>query len=176
MIISKIWFEKDRIYGLSDNGQVAWQSLLWYQNLRKATDEQRKNYEIDEEGIHWYDLDEDISFESFDYEDREPQGIAKVFLSHPELNVSAVARRLSISQSLMAQYISGNKKPSKEREMLILNEISKIGKELIEISEKGIGYSYRLRPLSGYLSDSNGQPSASDALSKTDFVSGYDNK
>lgn len=136
MIISKIWFENDRIYGLSDSGQVAWQSLLWYQHLRKATDEQRMNYEIDEEGIHWYDLDEDISFESFDYEDREPQGIAKVFLSHPELNVSAVARRLSISQSLMAQYISGNKKPSKERETLILNEIAKIGRELIDISEK----------------------------------------
>lgn len=136
MAISKIWFENDRIYGLSDSGQVTWQSLLWYQHLRNATDEQRNNYEIDEEGIHWYELDEDISFESFDYEDREPQGIAKIFLSHPELNVSAVARRLSISQSLMAQYISGNKKPSKERENLILNEIAKIGRELIELSER----------------------------------------
>lgn len=176
MNISKIWFENDRIYGLSDNGKIAWQSLLWYQQLRKATDQQRENYEIDEEGIHWYDLDEDISFESFDYEDREPQGVAKVFLSHPELNVSAVARRLSISQSLMAQYISGHKKPSKERETLIFKELGKIGRELIEISEKSMGYSYKSRPLSGYLSDSNGEQPASGTLSTKDCVSGYGSK
>lgn len=172
MIISKIWFENDRIYGLSDTGQTVWQSLLWYQRLHNASDEQRMNYEIDEEGIHWYDIDEDVSFESFEYEEREPQGIAKVFLSHPELNVSAVARRLSISQSLMAQYISGNKKPSKEREAFILNEISKIGRELIEISECGSGYSYKLRPVSGYLSDNDGKPLESDA-SPSDSVAGY---
>ena len=176
MILSKIWFENDRIYGLSDSGQIVWQSLLWYQRLRRATDEQRKKYEIDEEGIHWYDIDEDVSFESFEYEDREPQGVTKVFLSHPELNVSAVARRLSISQSLMAQYISGNKKPSKEREALIYNEIAKIGRELIEVTEKSAGYSYKHRPLSGYLSDSNGQTLASDTISASDCVSGYGSK
>lgn len=33
-----------------------------------------------------------------------------VFIDHPELNASAIARRLGISQSLFAQYISGTKK------------------------------------------------------------------
>ena len=78
-----------------------------------------------------YALDEDVSFESFEYDDPEPQGISRVFLTHPELNASAIARRLGISQSLMAQYINGVKKPSKERERLILNEIKAIGKELV---------------------------------------------
>lgn len=135
MVLTKIWFDNGRIYGLTDKGETVWQSLLWYKRLKAATDEQRNNYEMDDEGIHWYDLDEDISFESFEYDDPEPQGISRVFLTHPELNASAIARRLGISQSLMAQYINGTKKPSKEREHMILNEIKAIGKELIAVHE-----------------------------------------
>lgn len=133
MRLTEIWFEDDRIYGLTDDGKTVWQSLLWYRRLRAATDVQRSEYEIDDEGIHWYALDEDISFESFDYDDSEPRGISRVFLMHPELNASAVARRLGIGQSLMAQYINGTKKPSKEREQLILEELRRIGKELQQV-------------------------------------------
>ena len=133
MKISKIWFADDRIYGLTDDGRELWQSLLYYKRLRNATDEERANYEMDDEGIHWYDLDEDVSFESFEYDDPEPTGISRIFLSHPELNASAVGRRLGISQSLMAQYINGTKKPSKERERLIMDEILLISQELQKI-------------------------------------------
>ena len=130
MRISKIWFENDRIYGLTDDGKTLWQSLLYYRRLRQASEKERADYEMDDVGIHWYQLDEDVSFESFEYENPEPAGISRVFLSHPELNASAVSRRLGIRQSLMAQYINGTKKPSKERERQILAEISNIGKEL----------------------------------------------
>ena len=133
MKLTKIWFEGDRIYGLTDKGESVWQSLVWYRKLRAASEAQRNDYEMDDEGIHWYHLDEDISFESFGYDDREPQGIALVFLSHPELNAAAVAGRLNISKSLMAQYISGLKKPSKEREALILSELKSIGRELANL-------------------------------------------
>ena len=133
MKISKIWFADDRIYGLTDDGRELWQSLLYYKRLRNATDEERANYEMDDEGIHWYGLDEDVSFESFEYDDPEPTGISRIFLSHPELNASAVGRRLGISQSLMAQYINGTKKPSKERERLIMDEILLISQELQRI-------------------------------------------
>lgn len=130
MKLTRIWFEDNRIYGLTDTGNTVWQSLLWYKRLNAATEEQRNDYEMDEEGIHWYGLDEDISYESFEYNGPEPQGISRLFLSHPELNASAVARRIGISQSLMMQYINGMKKPSKEREHLILNEVKAIGREL----------------------------------------------
>lgn len=133
MILTKIWFENDKIYGLTDDGRTVWQSLLWYKRLKSATETQRAEYEMDDEGIHWHNLDEDVSFESFDYDDPEPQGISRIFLMHPELNASAVARRLGIGQSLMAQYINGTKKPSKEREQKILDEIKTIGKELLQI-------------------------------------------
>jgi hypothetical protein len=134
MKISKIWFDGDRIYGLTDDGRTLWQSLLYYRRLRQATEAERQDYEMDDEGIHWYKLDEDVSFESFEYDDPEPVGISRIFLSHPELNASAVGRRLGISQSLMAQYINGTKKPSKEREHLIKQEIANIGKELQTVS------------------------------------------
>lgn len=130
MIITKIWFDNDRIYGLTDDGRTLWQSLLYYKRLRQAADEERADYEMNDEGIHWERLDEDVSFESFEYDAPEPMGISRVFLSHPELNAAAVGRRIGISQSLMAQYIHGMKKPSKEREQLILSEIAKIACEL----------------------------------------------
>ena len=74
-----------------------------------------------------------MSFESFEYNEPEPTGISKIFLSHPEINASAIARRLGIHQSLFASYINGSKKPSKEREELIINEIRQLGRELVEI-------------------------------------------
>ena len=133
MKISKIWFEKNRIFGLTDDGRTLWQSLLYYRRLLNATPQQREDYEMDDEGIHWYNLDEDVSFESFEYDEPEPKGVSFLFLAHPELNAAAVGRRLGISQSLMAQYINGIKHPSKERERLILDEIKKIGGELLRI-------------------------------------------
>lgn len=41
---------------------------------------------------------------------KEETFLYRIFISHPELNASAVARRMGISQSLMSQYISGIKK------------------------------------------------------------------
>lgn len=131
MIITKIWFENNRIYGLTDDGRTLWQSLLYYRHLREATLEEREQYNIGHFGIHWEKLNEDISFESFEYDNPEPVGISKFFLSHPEINASAIARRLGIQQSLIAAYINGTKKPSKERETLILNEIRSLGEELM---------------------------------------------
>lgn len=134
MIITKVWFADDRIYGLTDDGRTLYQSLLYYKRLMNASTQEREDYEMDDDGIHWENLDEDVSFESFEYDNPEPEGIAKFFLSHPEINASAVARRCGIQQSLLASYIHGQKKPSKEREQLIIGEIHKIAKELQEVA------------------------------------------
>lgn len=134
MKITKIWFDNDRIYGLTDDGRTLWQSLLYYPRLSAATEEDRMNYTMNAFGIRWEVLDEDVSFESFEYDDPEPSGISKVLLSHPELNMSAVARRMGIRQSLLAAYASGTKKPSKERADSIVETIHAIGKELEAVS------------------------------------------
>ena len=133
MKIEKLWFNDNKIFILSDDGKELWQSLLWYPRLLHATSDQRMNYEYDEIGIRWEEIDEDMSVESFFYDDPEPQGISRLFLTHPELNASAVARRMGIQQSLLAAYIRGTKKPSPDRENEIKDAIRQIGKELIAV-------------------------------------------
>ena len=133
MKAKKLWFEGDRIYIETDDGRKLWQSVLYYDRLKNATKEQRMDYELNAFGIHWEEIDEDVSYESFEYDDPEPVGVAQVFLAHPEINASAVARRLGMSQSLLAQYIRGLKRPSEERSKMILDEIRNIGRELCEL-------------------------------------------
>jgi hypothetical protein len=104
--------------------------------LLVATEKQRAAYEFEPFGIHWEEIDEDMSYESFYYEDtKEPApGIQDAFLSHPELNISAVARRMGIQQSLLASYIKGTKTPSPERKKFILDTIHEIGQSLLNVS------------------------------------------
>jgi len=134
--LDKLWFDDNKIFIHTKEGETLWQSLLWYRRLLDATEGQRNNYYTSFSGIHWPDIDEDISFESFYYDDLEPEGISRLFLTHPELNVSAVARRMGIQQSLLAAYIRGTKKPSLNRENEIKTAIRQIGKELIEAGNK----------------------------------------
>lgn len=134
MVAKKVWFENERIYIKTDDGRTLWQSMLYYQRLMNATEEQRAAYELGAFGIHWEEIDEDVSYESFEYDNPEPTGISRLFLTHPEINASAVARRMGMQQSLLAQYIRGNKRPSAERAQAILKTVQEIGKELSAVS------------------------------------------
>ena len=136
MRIEKIWFDGNRIYARFEDGRTLWQSLLYYRNLMNA--ENKDDYVIEDDGVHWYGLDEDISNESFEYEDPEPKGLSKILLSHPELNLSAIARRMGLQQSLLAAYSSGMKRPSKAREHQIISEFHKIGTELLSIGSNSL--------------------------------------
>ena len=90
---------------------------------------------MSEYGIHWRELDEDLSFEGF-FREKKSNPLYDLFIAHPELNASAVARRLGLSQSLFAQYVSGTKKPSKQRFDEIIETICEIGRELMTVPEK----------------------------------------
>lgn len=136
MKIMKLWFADNRIYVQTDKGEKLYQSLLFYPRLLTASNEEREKYEFWDYGIRWDAIDEDMSYESFYYEDtKEPApGIQDAFLSNPELNISAVARRMGIQQSLLASYIKGTKVPSPERKKLILDTIHDIGNSLLAVS------------------------------------------
>lgn len=134
MKIKEIWFDTDHIYGKDENGKVYKQSLLWYPKLKNATDEERNQYRFGFDGIHWRNIDEDISFESFGYDDAEPSLLQKFFLTHKELNISEFAKRVGINATLLRNYINGFKHPSKEREQEILNSIHAIGKEYATVA------------------------------------------
>lgn len=130
MKIEKIWIEGDYLYGMGDDGKQYMQSLLWYPRLRGATDSQRADYTFGFSGIHWRNIDEDVSFESFAYEDAEPSKLQRFFLTHKEINIAEFAKRIGMNASLLRNYINGFKQPSAERERNILEEIRKLGAEL----------------------------------------------
>ncbi len=63
VMASKVWFTKDMIYVLLRDGREIGVPLLWFPRLRKATEEQLNDWRFigDGIGIHWENLDEDIS-------------------------------------------------------------------------------------------------------------------
>lgn len=127
--LKNISFDSKYIYAEDASGRKLKQSLLWYPALMGASEEQRKKYEIGFTGFHWRELDEDISFESFEYDDAEPSVIQEFFLTHKEINVAEFAKRIGINATLLRNYINGFKKPSAEREKKILDAIHQLGME-----------------------------------------------
>ena len=109
MKITKIWFTADYIFGRDEDGKEYSQSLLWYPKLRAASDEERSQYTFSYDGIHWRSLDEDISFESFTYEDSEPSALQRFFLTHKEINVAEFARSIGMNATLLRNYIKGHR-------------------------------------------------------------------
>ena len=131
--ITEIWFEGEWLYGRDKEGNVYRQSFLWYPRLYLATPEQRNNYELSIDGMHWRCIDEDISFDSFiERRDIEPNTMQRFFLTHREINVSGIAKRIKINPSLLFDYVYGWKKPSAKRVKEIEEGIRAYGRQLAE--------------------------------------------
>lgn len=130
--VTKIWLTDSEIWIQTENGKIANEKFADYPRLKYATPEQRMNYTADDFGVHWEELDEDLSFEGF-FQKKNDSLLYRLFMEHPELNASAIARRMGISQSLFAQYISGIKKPSEKRLNEILSTMQEVGRELMAI-------------------------------------------
>lgn len=131
----KLWFDEADIFIETDKGEILSQSLKWYPLLKKATPEERAAYRFTDEGIRWDDIDEDVSFDSFTYDD--PAGKTKlriVFDAFPELNVSKFAARMGIPQSVFAAYLCGAKTPSNARMKEIEKTLHELGRELAKIN------------------------------------------
>ncbi|UVP45143.1 DUF2442 domain-containing protein [Bacteroides fragilis] len=128
--VDKVWLTDTAICIRTSDGREASEQFADVQRLNRATPEQRSNYKVTPYGIYWPELDENLNFEVF-FSEKQNNVLYDLFIAHPELNASAIARRLGMSQSLFAQYISGTKKPSQERVNLILETIKNIGRELV---------------------------------------------
>jgi hypothetical protein len=70
--IHKLWFDDERIFIETTTGEVRSQPMQFFPRLRHAPDLQRANWTESHFGLHWEDIDEDISFESFNWEDNDP--------------------------------------------------------------------------------------------------------
>lgn len=128
MKIRKIWFDERFLYGEDESGSVFRQSLLWYRALRNADEKQREHYRIGFEGIHWPDLNVDVSFESFTYKDAMPTPFQEFFLKYNEINISGFSEYAGINPTLFRNYINGFKRPSAAR----LQQIQQALKALAE--------------------------------------------
>ncbi len=65
VVATDIHFDAERMYvQLSDGREIA-VPLEWFPTLRNATDKQRNNWRLIGKGvgIHWEDIDEDLSVE-----------------------------------------------------------------------------------------------------------------
>jgi hypothetical protein len=131
--IKKIWLTDKAVCVETKGGKTGKEFFADYPRLKYATPEQRKKYTTSAFGIHWEEIDEDLSFEGFFKKKPEPVGIVKIFNRLHELNISAFARRLGISQPLMAAYLNGSKTPGKTRKKEIEKELHKFGKELLSV-------------------------------------------
>lgn len=66
--INKVWVDDANVYAETTNGWKASYPLCQWARLAKATDKQRKNFYLSRYGIHWPELDEDLSFEGLFYD------------------------------------------------------------------------------------------------------------
>lgn len=130
--ISKVWIDGEWLYVKDTENQTHRQSLLWYPQLRGATAEQSKRFKIGMDGIHWPELDVDVSFESFEYEDAEPTKVQRFFLTHPEISIKGFAERFGISEKLLQRFIKGFQTPMPSEEALLLENIKALGKEIAQ--------------------------------------------
>ena len=63
--ISKIWHTDSAVWIELIDGRKAAESFADYTRLAQANDEQRKNYVMSYFGLHWPDIDEDLSYDGF---------------------------------------------------------------------------------------------------------------
>ena len=63
VLATKIWFDDNNLFILLSDGKEVVTPLSKFPRLQKATDRQRNNWRFigKGRGIHWVDIDEDIS-------------------------------------------------------------------------------------------------------------------
>jgi hypothetical protein len=63
--VLKVWIDDKAVYIQTDDGKVFNEYFANYPRLCNATPKQRANFEYNNIGIHWEDLNEDFSFNGF---------------------------------------------------------------------------------------------------------------
>lgn len=70
--IRRLWFEDGRLCIQTDRDETLSQPLSLYRRLARATPAQREQYSVSPFGIHWPQIDEDVSFDSFFWPEDDP--------------------------------------------------------------------------------------------------------
>jgi hypothetical protein len=70
--VKNLWFTNDRIFVETSEFGVQSQLLCFFPRLQTATEQQRNKWNESYYGLHWDEIDEDISFESLAWADNDP--------------------------------------------------------------------------------------------------------
>ena len=62
-LIKRVWVDDKNVYAETKDGLVASYPFAVWKRLREATKEQREDFYLSYTGIHWPQIDEDLSFE-----------------------------------------------------------------------------------------------------------------
>ncbi|MDE5871951.1 MAG: DUF2442 domain-containing protein [Muribaculaceae bacterium] len=63
--VNKVWLDDYAVWVELIDGRRAKEDFADYSRLSSSTPSQRKNFRLSHFGIHWPELDEDLSFEGF---------------------------------------------------------------------------------------------------------------
>ena len=72
----ELWFADERLFVRLHDGRSIGIPLWWYPRLLGASEQERANYELSPMGVHWPDIDEDISVASMISGAKAPGAIA----------------------------------------------------------------------------------------------------
>ena len=62
MKISKVWVDSTHVYAETENGIRASYAFTDWPRLANATEAERQDFHLSYSGIHWPQIDEDLSF------------------------------------------------------------------------------------------------------------------
>lgn len=58
---TRVYFDDANLWVELDDARTIGAPLVWFPRLLAATPEQRNDYELSPGGVHWWNIDEDIS-------------------------------------------------------------------------------------------------------------------
>lgn len=65
IVVEKVWLTDTAVWIRTADGKEACEKFVDYPRLRFATPEQRANFTLSGDGIHWEEIEEDLGFDGF---------------------------------------------------------------------------------------------------------------
>ena len=136
--LKEVWFDEENIFIETEEGEKRSHPLRWFPKLQNASKKERNLYRLSPFGIHWEDLDEDLSLEGFFSYDKdkievEKNDVEKLFKTLPEISLTEFARQAGLSPAVLRHYTCGIKKPSAARKKEIEKALHALGERLIAV-------------------------------------------
>ena len=63
--VNKVWLTDDAVWVELKDGRKGYEEFADYSRLASSTQSQREKFRLSHFGIHWTELDEDLSFDGF---------------------------------------------------------------------------------------------------------------